>query len=299
MLLPKPIIIIGCNRSGTTLLFNNLSEHPRTWSLYIESQQIFYRHFPISPTLGDAVSSATPEQATTIQRDFYRDAHNKEFFKDGLLDAIPKKILQRPLNRLYKRGPLRLVEKTPANCFRIPLLKQIFPDAKFLFLIRRPEDTISSLMEGWKIWSQTQDQWTFGNWHYLVPPGWQDYRSRTLQEICAFQWVSSNETAWKDLNAHCPGQFLALRHEDLVANPHHHYSRILDFCELPASKHFTSLIDSLEKRVFTTRGSKPKAEKWKSLHLQEIMSVEPVFAPLAARFYGSDGTELPTATAPA
>ena len=50
--LEQPIIVLGCNRSGTTLLFNNLSAHPDTWSLYIESQDIFYRHHPIHPELG-------------------------------------------------------------------------------------------------------------------------------------------------------------------------------------------------------------------------------------------------------
>jgi predicted secreted protein len=45
-LLTQPIIIIGCNRSGTTLLFRNLSSHPDIWSLYIESQDIFYKYYP-------------------------------------------------------------------------------------------------------------------------------------------------------------------------------------------------------------------------------------------------------------
>ena len=30
-MIEKPIFIIGCNRSGTTLLFRNLSEHPELW----------------------------------------------------------------------------------------------------------------------------------------------------------------------------------------------------------------------------------------------------------------------------
>jgi hypothetical protein len=52
-LIDRPIIVIGCNRSGTTLLFRNLSEHPLTWSLYEEGQHVFYRHFPIDPDRGD------------------------------------------------------------------------------------------------------------------------------------------------------------------------------------------------------------------------------------------------------
>jgi len=49
-LLDAPIITIGCNRSGTTLLFNNLAAHPVAWSLPIESQEIF--HFLFVGTSG-------------------------------------------------------------------------------------------------------------------------------------------------------------------------------------------------------------------------------------------------------
>lgn len=57
-LLDRPIFIIGCNRSGTTILFRNLSSHPKLWSLYVESQMIFYRHFPIDDEFGDRVTEA-------------------------------------------------------------------------------------------------------------------------------------------------------------------------------------------------------------------------------------------------
>lgn len=219
-----------------------------------------------------------------FRADFYREANNKEFFQDGMLKAIPRKLLQRPVGRLYRPRAIRLVEKTPANCFRIPLLRQLFPDARFLYLIRRPEDAISSLMEGWKVWSRTQGAWTFGNWHYLVPPGWLAYRARTLQEICAFQWIESNAAAWRDLNQYCKGQFMTLRHEDLVADPGI-YGRILEFCGLPASRHFDSLMARTGERVFTTGGSRPRPDKWKELHRHEIESVRGLFRPLAESFY--------------
>ncbi|MGH7658901.1 MAG: sulfotransferase family protein, partial [Gemmatimonadales bacterium] len=158
-LLRQPIIILGCNRSGTTLLFNNLSAHPETWSLYIESQDIFYRHHPIDPDMGDRVTDPPDQdEEQDIERYFYAHGHNKEFFKDtAALGRISRKLLQRPVNPLYKRAPLRLVEKTPANTLRIPYLAALFPDAKWLFLVRRGEDVVSSLMEGWKNWSRTGD----------------------------------------------------------------------------------------------------------------------------------------------
>lgn len=288
ILIEKPIIIIGCNRSGTTLLFRNLSDHPHTWSLYVESQDIFYEQFPLSLDDGDAVRSGVSGKGRyEIYRAFYERSHNKQHFKDSWLGWLPERLLQRQVGKLYKRAPLRLVEKTPANCLRIPLLKQLFPDAKFLFLVRRPEDTISSLMEGWKNWSRTPkgEPWKYTDWHYIRPPGWQEWRDRPLEEICAFQWMEANRTAWRDLHEHCKGMFATLRHEDLMADPLREYQRILDFCELPVSGHLNKLLEAIPERVFTEGGSKPRPKKWQEMHGQAIDSVAHLYAPVASQFY--------------
>ena len=289
--LERPIIVLGCNRSGTTLLFNNLSAHPDTWSLYIESQDIFYRHHSIHPELGDRLTEPPTEtEREDIERYFYRTAHNKEFFKDTPgLRRVPRKLLQRPLNPLYKGGPLRLVEKTPSNSLRVPYLAKLFPDAKWLFLVRRGEDVVSSLMEGWKNWSRSGDHWHYTRWHYLVPPGWRDYTTRNLQEICAFQWVESNRMTWEDLNTHLPGRFLMLRHEDLMADPNAAYRRIREYCGLRPSGWFDRVIANIRGRVYTTGGSAPRREKWRDMHEREIMSVQTMLDPVNALFYPPRG----------
>lgn len=290
----KPVIIIGCNRSGTTLLFRNLSEHPDTWSLYVEAKPIFHEYFPVDPDEGDRVDrAATDDEKQGIRRELFERAHNKEYWKEHpLLRYVPTKLIQRPVNRLYKRPPIRLVEKTPSNCFRIPLVLSLFPDAKFLFIVRRAEAVISSLMEGWKRWSGVEagEEWTYGKWHYLVPPGWREMRDRPLEEICAFQWISSNRTALSDLREHKDGDFLVLRHEELTSRPIEEYRRVLEFCELEPSRYFQRFIDDLESRVFTTGGSPPRDDKWKELHGEEVERVRESFQPLLEELYGSAET---------
>ena len=291
-LLEKPIFIIGCNRSGTTVLFRNLSAHPDTWSLYIESQDIFYRHHPIDDALGDRIIEAgSQDEAQDIEGYFYRQAHNKEFFCDtALLRHVPLKAMQRPLGHLYKRAPLRLVEKTPANSLRIPYLAKMFPDAKFIFLVRRGEDVVSSLMEGWKRWSQCEDkEWRYNRWHYLVPPEWQAWRDKRLEEICAFQYVESNRIAWQDLEACAAERTYSIRHEDLMADPVRGYEKILEFCELRPSDYLLDRVVG-RNRVYTTGGSAPKKDKWKQLHNDEIESVRLSLEPIHQLFYPSPST---------
>ena len=178
------------------------------------------------------------------------------------------------------------MEKTPANSLRVPYLAKLFPDAKWLFLVRRGEDVVSSLMEGWKNWSKTGNApWHFTRWHYLVPPGWQEYRDRRLEEICAFQWTESNRICWEDLNAHLPGRFLMLRHEDLMADPRGEYAKIREYCGLRPSPWFDSVISNIRARVFTTGGSAPRREKWRDLHETEIESIQDRLEPVSGMFY--------------
>lgn len=285
--LPRPIIIIGCNRSGTTLLFNNLSAHPKAWSLYIEGQDVFHRHFPIDPEAGELVSaSPSAEQVTGIRNELYVRSHNKEAFKDTpLVRHIPIKLIQRPVGRWYKPASVRLVEKTPANSLRVPMLHGLFPDARFLFLVRRGEDVVSSLMEGWKNWSHTGPTWRYTKWHYLAPPGWQTFRTRRLEEICAFQWVQSTLLAWQSLNQLPQGTFMLLKHEELMSRPREEYARILEFCELSPSPYFQGIVDRIRARVYTTGGSQPRAEKWRELHETEIQSVRHLLTPVNTLFY--------------
>jgi hypothetical protein len=278
----RPVFIISCNRSGSTLLFRTLSAHPEAWSLYVEGKDIFHTHFPVDDELGDRVDTLpSSDRIRALCMDFYRRAHNKERFRDSALGGhIPLKLMQRPIGRLYKRAPLRLVEKTPSNCFRVPFLAQAFPDARFILLVRRGEPVVSSLMEGWKRWSGVRDgeAWTYGSWHYLVPPGWRDWIGRPLQEICAFQWAEANRTARRDLETYASDRTFVCRFEDMMRDPAEACDRIRDFCEFRPSAHFRSLTRRTQDRVFTTGGSLPRKAKWQDLHREEVFSVQHLLA---------------------
>jgi hypothetical protein len=287
-LFDRPIIIIGCSRGGTTIMYRNLAEHPATWSLYEESYQIIYDHHPLDPENGDRLADPpSGAVADAIVQALHDEAHNREVFQDTpVLRWVPPRLIKSPLNRLYKRPPLRFVEKTPANALRVPFLAALFPDARFIFVVRRAEAVISSLMEGWKRWSGTgSGTWAFDKWHYVAPPGWQEWTGRPLEEICAFQWVQATGTARTDLEEHCPERFLMVRHEEAVARPLEVYGRILEFCDLPRSAYVDRLLADQEHRHFTYGGSAPRPAKWKELHGDEVERVRPMFRGLMAELY--------------
>ena len=80
-LLDRPLFIIGCNRSGTTLLFRTLSDHPELWSNYEELQEIFWSAAAVDDDQGERVSTAlSAESARRLERELYGAAHNRERF---------------------------------------------------------------------------------------------------------------------------------------------------------------------------------------------------------------------------
>jgi hypothetical protein len=64
----------------------------------------------------------------------------------------------------YSRlGLKRLVDKANQNCFRIPYILELFPDAVFVWVKRSGPDNINSLIHGWK----RPDE--YGSWSEPLP----------------------------------------------------------------------------------------------------------------------------------
>jgi hypothetical protein len=120
---PK-IFVIGCGRSGTTLLGQILGTHP----------SVRYLH-----EANDAWAAIEPE--TDSLQVFSRGKHH------CLLDA--SRVTDRAHRRfqvLMSQPPgITLVEKNPHNTFRIGYLNALAPDAKFVNIIRDGIDVASSI----------------------------------------------------------------------------------------------------------------------------------------------------------
>lgn len=154
----RPAFILGTGRSGTTVLGMVLSMH-REVGFLNEPKALWHAIYPDedllgSYSLGQARYRLAAEHSST---DVARNAHR--LFGAYLATSFSR----------------RLVDKYPELIFRVPFVRAIFPDARFILLVRNGWDTIQSIDE-WQSWIRrdggaVKDDWWGVNrrkWSLLV-----------------------------------------------------------------------------------------------------------------------------------
>jgi hypothetical protein len=195
-------------------------------------------------------------------------------------------------NLLGSREPrIRLLEKTPENCLRLPFLMALFPDARVVYLTRGGPANVNSLIEGWKqphlfpgyqvptsleIPGYTRERWAF-----TLIPGWRDLVDRPLEEVCAWQWIRCNQ-AVLDHREETRGQvpYIQVRQENLVAEPVAVLRRIAEFIDVDFERSLGRFRSGLP-RVNVV--SKPEPDKWKRQNPEAIGRIIPLIDPMMKR----------------
>ena len=171
-------LIVGCERSGTTILGELLAAHLAVRFIF-EPHEIWER-------AGDGINGShrlVAEHATTDVRLSIR-----EWFRG------------------QQGAATLLVDKTPRNVLRIPYVRAIFPEAKIIHIVRDGRDTACSLVPG-----MGGDPWI-----HLKPPTWRELQAQHSGVArCALAWREIMQIALDDL-AGVP--HLQIRYEDLIAD---------------------------------------------------------------------------------
>ncbi len=265
--LDRPVFIMAAPRSGSTLLFETLACTPQLWTLGGEAPGLvedFDHLTPGAPGIDDNridARHATPEVGAEIERRLLEGLHGPQ------KQPVPA-----------GAEALRLLEKTPKNALRIPFFAKLFPDARFVFLWRDPRENLSSIIEAWKsggwvTYAKVPD-WD-GPWSLLLPPGWRGLRGKSLGEIAAHQWETTNRIALADLAALPAEQWMALSYADFLADTPRSVQRI---CEFAGIEFDAALRDRVGTPLPLSRytQTKPVADKWR----KNAALIEPTLAGL-------------------
>lgn len=164
-------------------------------------------------------------------------------------DGIRRRLIE--LSRWSPTGRARIVvEKSVSNSLRVPYVASLFPEARFVHLVRDGRAVVESARRMWvkqpepgrllrKLAGLQIADWRYGLWfacgqlRYLRPgatalPVWgprypgidQDLRRLDLTTICAKQWLECVSRASIALDAIPPERRFSIHYEDLVRSGH-------------------------------------------------------------------------------
>jgi hypothetical protein len=261
----RPVFVVGCPRSGTSLLWTILRRHEDLRSLPGEGHVLWstYQHPRAKGWSSDraTVDDIRPGEA---------------------------RFLYTAIERVTKGA--RFLDKTPKSVLRIPYLAHLFPDATFVFLKRDGRSTVNSLIEGWRVRHGISyrvperlelDGYSGHMWSYILPEGWRRWTDTTVADIAAFQYSSSYDTALTDLAARPAHSVVEITYEDLVGRPVEVVSRLLEALDLPPSGSVMEVAGNLSAYPVVAN-SPPRPEKWRD-RAEEIGRIMPRIAPTMER----------------
>lgn len=268
--MPDPVFVVGCSRSGTTVTYETLAAAPQFLSFGFEIPEFWNGLYG------------------PLNNGWQSEAADAEAGKPGHRDAA--------LRYFYQRlGRGQALDKTCINTLRIPYLNQLFPDARYVFIQRDGRDNISSMMDGWR-YGRTDGAFgltrffgpspepvainggEFQEWHFFLPPGWRDYNRASLEEVCAYQWLTANRLAL-DAKALIPNaNWIHLRYEDLFERPVDMFRGAFEQLGLPFSADLEARCTSLQPTSIV-KGA-PRRQKWREHNPDAIVRILPMIAPL-------------------
>lgn len=148
----EPIFIVGASRSGTTMLRLILNAHPR---LGIPQEFAYFHGVLQGRSENWRMPELSEDQYHQLVRKFLR--RRSHVFLEVGVEELEQKIMQSGARDL--REPYRIAasewathfakprwgEKTPKNLHYVDILADMFPAARFLYLIRDPRAVVSSM----------------------------------------------------------------------------------------------------------------------------------------------------------
>jgi len=274
----KPVFIIGCPRSGTTIMLNIMACHEQlSWvSNYLNSNPTAYRTSSMNrmydiPFIGKSLYYIATQKGdllpTKIRKSLPHPVEPWNFWNTHLSNfqwerfgTIPPRrrtandITIDEINNIVNaveciqqaQGKSRFLSKY-TDFPRIKYLTQAFPDAKFVHIVRDGRAVTASYHE--KIESGAFATWDEREWWIQGwPAEWRDEwqaRFSTPSSFLAFQWKFFLREILSDAVQLPPEQYLEINYTDMINSPADVFNHIFEFCELSRSQRVEWYLDSI------------------------------------------------------
>jgi len=239
---PRPIFIIGSYRSATSALTWALGQHPNIFPL--EETHFLYKLAVDIEYLYDI--GASQGERSFLGSANYTRRHFRNHFGDAchaMIVEAKKRIAKRSyeaalkhrdhvspnikLRRGWWQPKRRWIDGTPENSHYVLPLLRLFPQARFIHILRNPRSVATSLM-------------------HFSTMGSHDYAEKEAYET----WTRLAHACALTEQALGPSRVMRLHHEDLVASPEDALSRCLDFI---GEKYSTDCAMPLKDKINSSR----------------------------------------------
>jgi hypothetical protein len=238
----EAFVIIGAGRSGTNMLRDVLTRAPNVGTWPCDEINYIWRH-------GNA-------------------RYPNDEFEPGMASKAVISFIRRAFDSIAREMRVTMVvEKTCANSLRVSFVDKVLPDGKFLFIYRDGRDAVASAMKRWvapldlpyilkkaryvpladapyygalfiknRIHRMFSKEKRLSFWGPRVEGIQEIVRSRTLLEVCGYQWARCVERALDQLGDIDNSRVHRVKYEDFVSDPKRQIKSITQFLRVSLSE---------------------------------------------------------------
>jgi len=238
----QPVIIIGAPRSGTNILRDVLTSIDGCATWPCDEINYIWRHGNVRyPTDEFPQELARPDVVRFIRKKF---------------DIIAT-----------QKDAQFVIEKTCANSLRVAFIEKVFPEAKFIFLVRDGIDVVHSAIKRWtapldipyllakakfvpisdlpyyflryllnRLHKLISKEKRLSFWGPVIKDMPMLTQQHNLQEICALQWQRCVELSGDAFDKMPSEKWLQIHYENFVKNSEQELKRICDFLDISVDR---------------------------------------------------------------
>jgi len=293
----KPIFIVGSPRSGTTLLYEYLAMHKSlAWFSqhdhisnftheYLEFINFRRRIFGIRnwsyPGRNHDVRYRTSFEFPDEYGSFWNMWIGKTWATEkDATEKVRHNLIMNIKNLLNKKNKTRFLNKNPPHSVRIRLLREVFPDALFINIIRDGRAVVASMINSMGGTKYTEN-------YFGIPLKNNDQMNYEILERHARQWIEVNEEIQNAKKYLKENQYFEIKYEKFIEDPKENIMKIQKFCELDDHDIFEKPMLRLYggKLTLTTEKLQSRNDKWKKQFSEdEIISLEKIMSTELKRF---------------
>jgi omega-hydroxy-beta-dihydromenaquinone-9 sulfotransferase len=252
----QPIFFVGMGRSGTTLTFAAFTAHPDlAWfSQYLARLPrvpivaALSRVADWSPSMRAGISRSDerqrwlerlrvgPAEANTVWQQYCGKDFIYGYLRGVNATAAERRRLRRMVSSVLRyQGKPRFAAKLTGPA-RLEYLASIFPDARFIHVVRDGRAVVRSFMGASFLqdtWRMDEPAWRGGVGNRELPE-WEGYKRSPLA-LAAIQWRTVVRSARQEAAEFSPTRYGEVRYEDFIADPHTALDELATFCDLRSS----------------------------------------------------------------